>query len=854
MLLQFSIFLALATNSVQDSEQSLEQIMQSHPCDPAGLQGLHKIAKQWAMERENYDRAEILYHKLLECEPKNTEYLYELGALLAKQKRFREAQKLLNKALKIDPNFFLATVELGHIDMWKGDPDSAFDLYKKALQIEPCNQEVTGHILFLANEWRKEGNYRKAALAYKSILSCDDDGIIHYQIGKLYAKNDEFTKAINAFDQAAKNPKYNQELLIELGKNYYYKGENTLASQYLLESLIKDPCNEEAMRTLNWVGRNLMKNQEFERAREVYEALEMCDPTDGNFTKMRTKALAAMGKEEDLFQIKELAKMVNKKFAKAQQEIYLGNLEEAKAIFDNYLLEHPCDEGALDGLEEIALEYEEDSKKHEEALELWFELLGCRPDSVKALLHIGKLYMWQGELDQAEKYMNRALEKDPDAPLVDLYLSNVYIAQGRFEEATEIIEKYPDEHHANVNRGLIHYKKKEYRRAEKVFREILENTKGDRDTRLWYGRTLARQTRYDEAKKQYTLALMGFPENEILWRELWNTQYFTNPMLLYDIHYVEAKENDPQLEQPVVKNYYFNENFELYLPITNRIRMDLSASTGFEKENDIFPPLGHNYKVDVSQFRMTERYRLSDEWNLNFFQNIRVGDGLQSGVNFPFQNRLIFEPGGNLAYAGEKTRFGAAVFYDSFVTKNFSLGKAVFIKTKNVDVNFSQEFTFHPIRPRIRGAAANRYYQDDLNNKRRSYNIWVVVGPPNYTDMIDIYYHFTWRAFDKLTTNYWTYLRQYLHRVGLDFHHTWNYSTFFNFRYEYEWQQTHQQLRPIGNFLFISPLQKLQGQRVEALISRRLGNTCLAEISGSYFRSTLVYRAYSIRAKLNWQF
>ena len=216
MLLQFSIFLALATNSVQDSEQSLEQIMQSHPCDPAGLQGLHKIAKQWAMERENYDRAEILYHKLLECEPKNTEYLYELGALLAKQKRFREAQKLLNKALKIDPNFFLATVELGHIDMWKGDPDSAFDLYKKALQIEPCNQEVTGHILFLANEWRKEGNYRKAALAYKSILSCDDDGIIHYQIGKLYAKNDEFTKAINAFDQAAKNPKYNQELIIKV--------------------------------------------------------------------------------------------------------------------------------------------------------------------------------------------------------------------------------------------------------------------------------------------------------------------------------------------------------------------------------------------------------------------------------------------------------------------------------------------------------------------------------------------------------------------------------------------------------------------------------------------------------------
>jgi tetratricopeptide (TPR) repeat protein len=80
---------------------------------------------QAAFENKNFKKAEELYEKLLEKEPKNSGFAYNLAAAQANQGKYKEALENTDKSIKNNPNFIDAPILKSKLQQILGDNDGA---------------------------------------------------------------------------------------------------------------------------------------------------------------------------------------------------------------------------------------------------------------------------------------------------------------------------------------------------------------------------------------------------------------------------------------------------------------------------------------------------------------------------------------------------------------------------------------------------------------------------------------------------------------------------------------------------------------------------------------------------------
>lgn len=109
-----------------------------------------KLIKDGAdqMEKQQYDQAIATFKKALKDEPKSAVTYNLLGMayrLKYNQIRNRELKQqeiaAFNKAIEIDPNYWVALINLGATYYFLGEKAKAAPLFKKALTINPNHPE-----------------------------------------------------------------------------------------------------------------------------------------------------------------------------------------------------------------------------------------------------------------------------------------------------------------------------------------------------------------------------------------------------------------------------------------------------------------------------------------------------------------------------------------------------------------------------------------------------------------------------------------------------------------------------------------------------------------------------------------
>ena len=90
--------------------------------------------------------------------------------------------------------------------------------------------------------------------------------------------------------------------------------------------------------------------------------------------------------------------------------------------------------------------------------------------------HVGKAYRDADQLELAEKAWLRGLKLNPDDTVSRELLSDLYLRQGRLEDALECIRELkrisPQNRLHDRNEGLMLSRLKRYDEAERVFREL----------------------------------------------------------------------------------------------------------------------------------------------------------------------------------------------------------------------------------------------------------------------------------------------------------------------------------------------------------------------------------------------
>jgi len=170
-----------------------------------------------------------------------------LGTVYFGQKRYKEAEKAFQEALKINPNNKEAMIGLGSAEKGRGRFDKSEQHFKKALKLFPNAPEI------------------------------------HYNLGDLYLAKEEFNDATTQFKKAFELDQNLGQALLQLINIYYHLKEYEQAEYYLQMVVDRDPTNEAILNKLNEVRMLLKKDilKAPERPLEVLEKVaEQTEPVE----------------------------------------------------------------------------------------------------------------------------------------------------------------------------------------------------------------------------------------------------------------------------------------------------------------------------------------------------------------------------------------------------------------------------------------------------------------------------------------------------------------------------------------------------------------------------------------------
>ena len=121
----------------------------------------------------------------------------------------------------------------------------------------------------------------------------------------------------------------------------------------------------------------------------------------------------------------------------ASVESYRGNFDHAEELLEQVLDEFPDDPGARN---DLAYQWATEKKNLHRALLMAQEAVAAEPESYAYLDTLGWVHFLLGELEEAERCLAKANEKETD-PVLLSHLGDLHLAKGKPEEAKACFQK-----------------------------------------------------------------------------------------------------------------------------------------------------------------------------------------------------------------------------------------------------------------------------------------------------------------------------------------------------------------------------------------------------------------------------
>jgi len=167
---------AVAQLNAKEYAQALETLYQADKVDPSNPNIQTSIAYVFAMKGD-YDKALVIYNRLLEKNPGNPEFL----------------------------------AGIANVYTIKGDYDKALEIYNDMLKTLPNNPNILGCI---ANVYSTKGDYDKALETYQRMLkTMPGDNVVLYNIACIYSLKGDKKDACDCLQKAVQSGYYDWEYM-----------------------------------------------------------------------------------------------------------------------------------------------------------------------------------------------------------------------------------------------------------------------------------------------------------------------------------------------------------------------------------------------------------------------------------------------------------------------------------------------------------------------------------------------------------------------------------------------------------------------------------------------------------------
>ncbi|HEB50282.1 MAG TPA: tetratricopeptide repeat protein [Desulfobulbus sp.] len=178
--------------------------------------------------------------------------------------------------------------------------------------------------------------------------------------------------------------------------------------------------------------------------------------------------------------------------------IRTGQDDKAVAWLERYLQEHPRDTGSRMLLAKILIRRD----RFDAAVRQYTIILQQNPRDLMPLLLLSELYITEKKDDLALKTLNRALAIDPDSYPARVLLARFYVRTGKpLKALAEYRRALAINWSADLEMEMaeLYMQQKEYDRAVRVYRRILEREENREDARIALVHVFLLQGREDQA-------------------------------------------------------------------------------------------------------------------------------------------------------------------------------------------------------------------------------------------------------------------------------------------------------------------------------------------------------------------
>lgn len=399
------------------------------------MAALHKDAGQT-------EKAEA---ELLEVLDENSDYPQAQRALLdlyLAQGSIKDAAPRLEALFKSHPWQTWIRETLVQLYARMGDVESIQRMVSGAADSDP--EEGDRLRLEAVEELASRREFDKAVTVIEPMLkvSTDDDRALFYA-GFLYARRKDYPRALELYAKIPKSSNLYPRAL-EQRSRVLQQSQKTAEAVALLTSYLKDePDADDIRSTLIALYTDA---HQLDKALETADELLKRNPNDADALSQRASVLQELHRTDEA--VASLKKAIEDQ--PSQIRLYetlafvLGQeqrTQEAVEVLKKAVGVQPDAESLRFALGA----YYDELGQHDEAISQMFKILEFNKNSAQAMNFIGYTWAEQGiRLPEAETYIKRAMELEPNSGYITDSLGWVYYKDGRTAEAVKLLERAVD--------------------------------------------------------------------------------------------------------------------------------------------------------------------------------------------------------------------------------------------------------------------------------------------------------------------------------------------------------------------------------------------------------------------------
>ncbi|PYV07190.1 MAG: hypothetical protein DMG26_01005 [Acidobacteria bacterium] len=413
-------------------EQALEEVREGLKLEPRSAEGLNLLGIIYEQQKD-YAQSEAAFRQALELNPRSTEAHNNLGISYVAQKKLDRAEREFASTLGIDPRDRTANYNMGLVRLAERKPKEAIVFLGRVNPPDPSTQ------LNLVQAYLEAGR-RAEALKLVNTLSnrAPNDVRLHFSLGVVLASQKQYAPAVRELELADALEPRTFEILHDLGQAYLRTKHLDKAETVLERALALKPDSPDTLYLLAQVCADQRKTLQ---ALELLLRARRLAPQNTDIIFLMGRLSMMQSYFEDAIQVlEEGVKLAPERAdlhaALGESYFTVGKVPTAMREFETLIKLDPSARSyAFMGLCYRHLGRFEEAKKYLD------EGLKKDPRNPTCLYNLGYIASKQGDQAQAEKLLAEALRAAPDFDDALYELASVKMAQQKFEEAIPLLRR-----------------------------------------------------------------------------------------------------------------------------------------------------------------------------------------------------------------------------------------------------------------------------------------------------------------------------------------------------------------------------------------------------------------------------